>query len=163
MTVKARVLDEYREYCGTNYVVHLLVQIARNPDNQLGNVQITTAYPFTPRVFVPGMAQIHKGSTGKGVGFIVGEILLVGGIVTCEELRASYAVKINTTHNAAEKKQYIDDASNMETARNIFIAGAATLYVWNIIDGCTAKGKKHIRVMPYASQKYQGVTLSWNF
>ena len=29
------------------------------------NAQLTGRYPFSTRVFVPGMAQLHKGSTGK--------------------------------------------------------------------------------------------------
>lgn len=31
------------------------------------NAQLTGRYPFSARVFVPGMAQLHKGSMGKGL------------------------------------------------------------------------------------------------
>lgn len=173
LTVKARVIDEYREWCGPGeYRVSLLVQTAKNPSFDFEVVNVTKDYPFSPRVFVPGMAQLHKGSTTKGVLFIAGEVACIGGIVICEGLRASYNSKINTTHNVKEKQSYIDDAGNMQNLRNGFIAGAALLYAWNVIDGIVAKGKKHVevlgsvdlRIMPYASPDLTGgVMLSLNF
>jgi len=149
LTVKPLILDEYREQIRQGeYRVSLLVQTPRNPGENytIEPVHVSDKYPFSARVFVPGMAQLHKGSTGKGICFIVGEVLLVGGIVVCEGLRASYESKISTTHNAADRARYIDNASTMENARNIAIAGAAAAYLWNVIDGIVAKGKKHVVV-----------------
>jgi hypothetical protein len=128
-------------------------------------------YGFSPRVFVPGMAQLHKGSTTKGVLFIVGEVAAIGGIVVCEGLRASYKSKIKTTHSASEKQTYNNNASNMQNLRNVFIAGAAVVYGWNIVDGIVAKGKTHIqigeanlKIAPYASPYLGGgITLALNF
>ena len=128
-----------------------------------------------PRAFVPGMAQLHKGSTGKGIFFITGQIALVGGIVITESLRADNASKINTTHNVSSKQNYIDNANMYENTRNVLIAGAAALYVWNVIDGITAKGKKRVVVLgdtqlnisPYIAPQFGdlagGVSLSFNF
>jgi hypothetical protein len=107
----------------------------------------TGEYPFSPRVFVPGMAQLYKGSKTKGVLFIVGEAALIGGIVASENLRASYASKINTAHNASDIRSYAGSADNWQNIRNGFIAGAAALYVWNVIDGCVAKGKKRVVIL----------------
>jgi len=164
LEIKARIIDEYREYCGTGqYRVSILVQTAKNPTFDYERVQVTNKYPFSARVFVPGMAQIYKGSTGKGVFFIVAEVAFIGGIITCEGLRASNKSKINSTHNAAEKKKYIDNVSNLELGRNICIGGAAAIYVWNVIDGIVAKGKKHVRVTPYISNNCQGMSLNINF
>jgi hypothetical protein len=126
---------------------------------------------FSPRVFVPGMAQIHKGSTLKGTLFIAGEVAMIGGIVLAESLRASYNSKINTTHSAADKKTYINNAGNWQNIRNGFIAGAAAVYVWNVIDGIVAKGKKRVvvfgntnlRIMPYATPEAGGVMFALNF
>jgi hypothetical protein len=128
-------------------------------------------YGFSPRVFVPGMAQLHKGSTLKGTLFIAGEVAMIGGIVLAESLRASYNSKINTTHSAADKKTYINNADNWQNIRNGFIAGAAAVYVWNVIDGIVAKGKKHVivlgstnlRIMPYATPEAGGVMFALNF
>ena len=171
LTVKIRVVDEYREWCGPGeYRVSLLVQTAKNPTYTLEAIKVTKDYDFSPRVFVPGMAQLHKGSTVKGILFIAGEVAFIGGIVVSEGLRASYEAKINTTHNASDKQRYIDNASNMENVRNICIAGAAAVYVWNVIDGIVAKGKKHIviggtqlSIVPYLSPYNSGLTLSLNF
>jgi hypothetical protein len=128
-------------------------------------------YHFSPFVFIPGMAQLNKGSKGKGIMFIVGEIALVGGIVGFEGLRSSYESKINTTHDAASKRNYINKADDMLNLRNGFIAGAAAVYVWNVIDGIAAKGIPHVRladadleIMPYTSPfAGNGFVLSLNF
>ncbi len=175
LEVKARILDEYRERCGNEYRVSLLVQTAKNPTFDFEQVNITNEYPFSPRVFVPGMAQIHKGSTGKGIFFIVGHAAGIGGIVAFEGLRASYQSKINSTHNAQNKQNYINKADNMQNLRNGFIAGTALLYAWNVIDGIVAKGKpyiviqddKYLSVNPYIAPMqgdvFSGVSLSFNF
>ncbi|GHS86108.1 hypothetical protein FACS1894201_06640 [Bacteroidia bacterium] len=118
-------------------------------------------YPFSPRVFVPGMAQIYKGSTGKGVAFIVGEISLVGGVVVAESLRASYKAKDNVS---LYDDFYADKADNMQNIRNWVIAGAIGLYAWNVIDGWMAPGKKYVgvlsynnfRIYPYAAPHFNG-------
>ena len=172
LTVKARVVDEYTEHCSDGmYHVYLLVQTAKNPTYDYERLKLTKDYPFSPRVFVPGMAQLYKGSTAKGVSFIVGHIAFIGGIIVCEELRASYASKINTTHDVQKMQNYINNADNMQTARNVFIAGTAALYVWNVIDGIAAKGKKHVivlgdnnlKVAPYVMPNSTSVMLSFNF
>ena len=161
LTVYSKPLYEYIDY--EKEIGYFLFQTLKKTNLEYEPIEYTDKYPFSARVFVPGMAQIHKGSTGKGVGFIIGEVALIGGIVTCEGLRASYESKITSTRNTVERQQYIDNASNMELARNICIAGAAAVYVWNIIDGCVAKGKKHIRVVPYVSYSTKGITATFNF
>jgi hypothetical protein len=171
LTVKSRILDEYVEhYAPGEYRVNLLVQTAKNPTYEYERVKVTTSYDFSSRAFVPGMEQLYKGSTTKGVLFIVGEVATVGGIVVCEGLRASYKSKINTTHSASDRQTYNSNADNMQNLRNGFIAGAAALYAWNVIDGIVAKGKKHIqigdanlKIAPYASPYAGGISLAFNF
>jgi hypothetical protein len=178
LTVMASPIDEYREYCANGqHRVTLLVQTARNPGGPgslsipIERVNVTPDYGFSPRVFVPGMAQLHKGSKTKGFLFIAGEAALIGGVVIAESLRASYTSKINATHSAADKKTYLSNADNWQNIRNGFIAGAAALYVWNVIDGMVAKGKKHVvvlgdntlRITPYAMPEAGGIALTLNF
>jgi hypothetical protein len=173
LTVKARVLDEYRErYSQGEYRVSLLVQTAKNPTFEFEQVRVTNRYDFSPRVFVPGMAQLHKGSAGKGVAFIAGEVACIGGIVIAESLRSSYASKINTTHSASEKKTYNNNASNMKNLRNVFVAGAVAAYAWSAVDGWVAKGRRHVVVMagsssfsitPYATPYEGGVAFALKF
>ena len=175
--VKSKPIAEYWECNGSEYTGYFLYQ-TRSPNKQDKDVEsviVTNKYGFSPRVFVPGMAQIHKGSTTKGILFIAGHAAGIGGIVVCEGLRASYQSKINTTHNVQDKQNYINNADNMQNLRNGFIAGTALLYAWNIIDGIVAKGKPHIviqddkylsinpYVAPIQGEIFSGVSLSFNF
>lgn len=130
----------------------------------------TNKYPFSARVFIPGMAQLHKGSTGKGVAFIAAEAIAVGGIVIFEGLRSSYKTKINTTHDVQDRQNYIDKTNNMHNLRNGFIAGALAVYAWNVIDGIVAKGKKHVelgrvelRFAPFATPEAGGLAMNIQF
>ena len=172
LIVKSRVIDEYVERLPASglYRVKLLVQTAKNPMYKLEKVDFTNRYKFSPRVFVPGMAQLHKGSTLKGYMFIGAEVLAIGGVVAFEGLRASYESKIDKTHNATARQNYINKASNMQNVRNGFIAGAVAIYVWNVIDGIVAKGKSHVEVgpamvnvYPYATPESAGVGFCMNF
>lgn len=171
LTVKSRIVDQYTERLGAGqYRVSLLVQTAKNPEYQYEPVAVTDKYKFSPRVFVPGMAQIYKGQTVRGAVFIAGEVVAIGGIIAFEGLRSSYEAKINRTHNADEIQAYINKADNMGNIRNGFIAGAVAIYVWNVIDGIVAKGKKHVVVgdadfafAPYADFRSQGLLVSITF
>lgn len=171
LIVKSRIIDEYHERIAAGqYKVYLLVQTAKNPTYNFDNVKVTDNYPLSLLVLVPGMAQIHKGSTAKGVGFIVGELVFAGGIITAESLRINNVNKINSTHNASLRNTYIRNANNCEIVRNVSIAGAIAVYVWNVIDGIVAKGDKQvllgnaeIKASPYIDSDNFGLALNINF
>ena len=171
LIVKSRIVDEYVEYLnGKGYRVSLLVQTAKNPTYDFEPVNVTDKYPFSMRAFVPGMAQIHKGSTGKGIAFISAEVVMIGGVVAFECMRSYYDGKIGTTHNSDAVQAYIDNARMMSGLRNGFIAGAVAVYVWNVIDGIVAKGDRHImvgeaacRISPYVVPDSGGIMLTLNF
>jgi len=172
LTVKARVLDEYVEHLAPGrWRVTLLVQTAKHPEYPFENVEVTDKYPMSARVFIPGMAQIHKGSTVKGVSFIVGEVALAGGIVLAEAMRSSNVNLMQTTHNADNLKIYLSRSQTWTTTRNICIAGAAALYVWNFVDGIAARGKSRLIIgeyasldlNPYADTRSAGMSLAFNF
>ena len=135
------------------------------------NASITGRYPFSGRVFVPGWAQLYKGSKGKGIFFIVAEAACIGGIVATEGMRASYESKYDSTHDADKKRSYANKADNCANLRNGFIAGAAAVYLWNVIDGIAARGKRkafmlgdaQLRVSPYVAPQTGGFALSLNF
>jgi hypothetical protein len=111
------------------------------------------------------MAQLYKGSNAKGAMFIVGEIALIGGVTATEVKRASAESKINTTFNVSQRNSYIDEADNMQNARNILIVGAAAFYVWNVIDGLVAKkpNDSRLAIMPYIDSHSTGLALTLNF
>jgi len=168
LRVKSMILDEYCERLGQNeYRVSIVTQTAKHPLFDLERAVASDLYPFSPRIFIPGMAQIYKGSTVKGVSFIVGEVILIAGIVVCEGQRASFNSKIKTTHNPTLRKSYIDDADQMLNFRNGFIAGASLLYAWNIIDGLAAKGQKNIFVYSHnnitLTPSGTGIVMNINF
>ena len=135
------------------------------------NASITGRYPFSGRVFVPGWAQLYKGSKGKGIFFIVAEAACIGGIVATEGMRSSYESKFSSTHDVDKKRSYANKADNCANLRNGFIAGAAAVYLWNVIDGIAARGKRkafmlgdaQLRVSPYVAPQTGGFALSLNF
>jgi len=171
LTVKSRIIDEFIEQISEGRVrVNLLVQTAKHPEKLYEWVRLSARYPFSPRVFLPGMEQIYKGSVTKGVLFIAGEAVAVGGIVAFESLRASKKSKFNQTHDLAAQRKYNDDADRMRNLRNGFIAGAAAIYLWNIIDGCVAKGEERVwikktkmRIAPQITSQSAGLALVLNF
>ena len=165
--MKAKLVAEYLDEDGTGY---FLYQTSKNPSYIPESVSSTDRYPFSARVFVPGMAQIYKGSYGKGVAFIAGEVVLVGGIITTEFMRRNYLQKIAQTHNTSQKESYTHNANVCAITRNVCIGAAAALYVWNIIDGAVAKGKTHIMVdgktltfAPYVSTESTGIVMNLKF
>ncbi len=169
--VKARIIDEYIHHTSHGYTVYLLVQTAKNPTYQYEPVNVSNEYGFSARVFVPGMAQIHKGSVAKGSIFIAGECLFIAGIVSGQLLANDcYNKSLTEKYNADIRKAYVDKANSYLTMRNISIAGAAAVYVWNLVDGIVAKGKKHVVVgnaalsmSPYADMHSAGLAINITF
>lgn len=141
----ARIIAEHTEETKFGEVIlGMLVQFPKYDNMLFEEVRITDRYPFSPRVFVPGMEQIYKGSMMKGILFIGGEALAAGGIWAFESLRASKMSKFNQTHDLTARRKYNDDANKMRALRNGFIVGATVIYLWNIIDGCVAKGEERV-------------------
>lgn len=171
LTVKSRVLDEYAEHHGSGeWEVYLLVQTAKNPTYEYEQVSVTDHYPLSYKAFVPGMAQLDKKQTTKGVLFIAAEVACVGGIVAAEGLRTSYENKIASTPDASKRKDYINSANNCANVRNIMIGAAAAVYVWNIIDAVATKGPRRVKLgsvamdfAPYATGQEAGLALNLHF
>ena len=163
--MKAKLVAEYLDKDGTGY---FLYQTLKNPTYTLESVSITDRYPFSARVFVPGMAQIYKGSYGKGAVFITGEVLFAAGIATTHYLYKYYEVK--PSHNSAELKDNARWANTFKISRNVCIGGVVALYIWNIVDGAVAKGRPYVSVnnkmltfTPYFSTESMGIALSLKF
>ena len=170
LDLKARVIDEYYEKDGYIYKAYLLVQIAKDKSYDFDKVTISDKYPFSARVFIPGMAQIHKGQKTKGACFIAGEIVFVGGAILSHSMMNSNINKINSTHNSSLKYQYTKNANTWMTMRNVSITGAVAVYLWNVIDGIAAKGEKNvfltnnnISIIPYTDLNSTGFALNFKF
>ena len=169
--VTSRVLAEYveRHQGGPYpYTVYLLVQTAKNPTYQVENVKISNGdYPFSGRVFVPGMAQIYKGQTVKGALFITGEALFIGGIVASFSTM-SYFEYLHKQETRVNK--YGDWANYAYYTGWAFVGAAVALYVANIIDGAVSKGEpfieadgKKLSFMPIATPYSLGLAMNLNF
>ncbi len=170
LIVKARIISEYYERLQAGmYKVYILVQTAKNPAYSFDDVTITDKYPFSASVFIPGMAQIKKGQTAKGVCFIASEIVFVGGAIVSHSMMQSNVNKIGSTHNASLKYQYTKNANTWTTMRNVSIAGAVAVYLWNVIDGIASKGEQHVlyghnvTVAPYSDFNSAGIALNFKF
>lgn len=125
---------------------------------------------FARSMIVPGWGQIYKGSSAKGGIILGGEVLLAGGIILSESMRASYTKKMR--EQPEHIKHYNTKADNWENARNICIGGAIALYVYNLIDVITTNGAKkttvkkqrnHFSLNPTLSEDQFGMSLSFNF
>lgn len=171
LTVKARVIDEYAEHVSSGqWVVYLLVQTCKHPNLTYEPVTVSGRYPFSVRTLIPGMVQIEKGQSGKGIAFIGGEVVCIGGILAFEGLRSTYVEKIGSTHNATQRISYIDKANTFATLRNVSIAGAAVVFVWSFVDALTSKGPNRVilgdasvMLMPYTNMESVGLAFNIMF
>lgn len=141
-----RIIDEYWEYTSDLAYGYFLVQIPHEMKcSDWEYVELnTTRYPFSGRCFVPGMAQIYKGSKVKG-GLIIGaEALGVAGIVTSFSMMASYDRLV--LEDKKHASVYADQADLWQNIGWGSIAFTAAIYIYNVIDGAVAPGKRHIQI-----------------
>jgi hypothetical protein len=167
-------VSEYYEMVNGRYHLWELYEVSSGGDFKVIIPEYTTHYGFSAAwrsVLIPGWGQMYKGSMAKGIAIVAGEAVFIGGIITCEMLRADYTAKINETHDVRKKQLYADNANNYEMGRNICIGAAAALYVYNLIDAVAAKGRKPIpvknhtgfRLNPAVSPEYAGLSLAFRF
>lgn len=169
---------EYSERDGYGYRVYILCQVAK--DARVSPLWSTfngcdrqgiDGMAVLKSALVPGLGQIHKEQTVKGVCFLAGEALCIGGAVVAQSQRRTCLNKMNNTNNAAEKKFYADRANTYTTVRNIGIGAAAAVYVWNVLDAIIAKGNNHqalsyggpMNLTPVITDESVALSLSINF
>lgn len=165
--VKARVVDEFVLHQSTGYKVWLLIQTAKNPVLEYEPVSVSEEYGFSASAFIPGMAQFKKGSTLKGALFLSGEVACIGGIIIGNILSTQNYNKGQATKDAQLRTQFTDMANMYSTIQYVSLAGAIAVYAWNVIDGITAKGNKHVvtgkaalAAVPYYSPDGMGIGVS---
>jgi hypothetical protein len=147
-TYAHRILDEWWEADGPFAYGYFLVQMCKeNKCEEWEHVEVdATKYPFSARCFVPGMAQIYKGSKVKGGLIIGGEALGVAGIVTCFSMKATNEKWFEESFSVKDKQYYADRADMWQNIGWGCVAFTAALYIYNIIDGAVAPGQKHIQL-----------------
>lgn len=123
---------------------------------------------------VPGLAQMSRGYRAKGWSIIAGEAVLVAGIAVAHKLSESYRSdmeRAQRAHNAQLARSYENDVRLMKNMRTGMIAGAAALYLYNIVDGYVLlsgnrrprPGGSGLGLAPYADPQAGGLILTLNF
>ena len=145
-----RIIDQYWTNSPDNNWTYgsFLVQVCKGDKcTNWEHVEMnTTRYPFSARCFVPGMAQIYKGSKVKGGLIIGGEVLGVAGIVTCFGMKAQNERWLQESKKASDIQYYSDRADMWQNIGYGAIAFTAAIYIYNVIDGAIAPGQKHIQI-----------------
>lgn len=175
LKIVCREIDDYWVRNHGRYQTDILYTVTDK--NQYGgsyddDIHITTRYGAAGLLsIIPGVGQIYKGSHKKGITILAGEIITAGGIILCENTRASYIKKMKEQPKHAS--EYNSRADSWETGRNICIGTAAALYVYNLIDGFVANGAKRVIVKrknipqftltPYTDLKSAGVCMRLDF
>lgn len=174
LKIVCREIDQYWIYDDGKYEVHVLYTVADK--NRYGGsyddkITLTSKYGAAGLLSViPSVGQFYKGSYVKGGLILGGEIISAGGIILCENTRASYIKKMHEQPKYAE--EYNSLADSWETGRNICIGVAAALYVYNLIDALVTPGARRVKVepsrvnfapVPYADNNSIGIGIAMKF
>lgn len=173
VTVVAKIIDEYYEPGRVMGSYYFLVAVG-NPKAtsvKFDKVQITDKYGtqgLWRSAICPGWGQMYKGSQAKGVAVLCAQVATLGGIVAFEGMRSSYVAKAKAQPKFAQ--QYYAKASNCKNLRNGFIAGAAAVYVYNLIDAVAASGTRYVKTSknklafyPSLTPESMGFAVAYNF
>lgn len=174
LRIVCKEVDEYWTLQSGVYRIDVLYTVTdsnykeRNSDDI---ITVTTKYSCAGLLsIVPGVGQLYKGSTIKGLAIIGGAALASGGIVLCENTRASYVKKMKEQPRFAV--EYNSLADSWETGRNICIGVIGAIYVYNLIDAIWTPGAKMVKVkskkttmaaVPYATDNSVGICVAINF
>lgn len=168
-----KLIDEYWTWDGLHYEYHTLYAVSESQEPQFDDFSFSSTYGAAPVVMsiIPGVGQLYKGSTVKGICLLGGTAALAVGALFCDNERADYKNKMKEQPQYAQT--YNTKANNYETARNVCIGAAAAVWLYNIFDAALAKGKRRIVVKPangsyisfnpIATPSSAGITLTYNF
>lgn len=173
VTVVAKIIDEYYEP-GRNLGTYYFLVAVGNPKVSSVNfdkVRITDKYGaqgLWRSAICPGWGQMYKGSQAKGLAILCAQVATLGGVVAFEGMRSGYVAKAKAQPRYAQ--QYYAKASNRKNIRNGFIAGAAAVYVYNLIDAVAASGTRYVKTSknklafyPSLTPESMGFAVAFNF
>ncbi len=144
--LQAAIVDEYSYRTQGSIKLHTLYMVAVTDNPIFDRAYLTTNYGAAPIAMsiIPGLGQIYKGSTVKGISMFAGTALCAGGALLCENQRSDYKNKMKEQPQFA--KSYNTKANNWETGRNICLGATAAVWIYNIIDAAAAKGARRVKV-----------------
>lgn len=173
-TFVSRLVDEYWEFDDGKYHYYALFAVSESGQEPVfDEFSSSTSYGAAPIVMsiIPGVGQMYKGSTAKGLCLLGGTAALGLGALFCDNERADYKNKMKEQPQFAQ--DYNTKANNYETARNVCLGAAAAVWIYNIIDAAVAKGARRIIVKPANRHSFSmapmistegtGVTLAYRF
>jgi len=94
---------------------------------------------------VPGLGQMYKGQKVKGWVILGGEAGLVAMAVYFNHRARNYAHDFDKA-DAAIAPSYRSKKKSWQNIRNVAIAGACGLYVYNLLDAAISKGARRVTV-----------------
>ena len=171
--LQAYPVDEYVEYNRGQVTLHTLYMVGVADRVVFDKTYKSSNYGAGPAVMsiIPGLGQIYKGSTVKGIVMFAGVAACAGGALFCENERADYKTKMKEQPGFAVS--YNNKKKNYETARNVCIGAAAAVWLYNIIDAAAAKGSRkiiveptngnYLSIHPVATPSAAGLSLTYNF
>ena len=167
-------VDEYWERVGGECYLYTLYAVSTQDEEPVfDRFSTTTSYGTTPVLMsiIPGVGQMYKGSTVKGICMLAGVAACGLGALFCENQRSDYKNKMKEQPQFAQS--YNNKAKNYETARNICLGATAAVWIYNLIDAAVAKGTRKIvitpakdsywSVHPVATPTSAGVSIAYNF
>ena len=167
-------VDEYWDFVDGECFLYTLYAVCDNGQEPIfDQFSSTTSYGATPAFMsiIPGVGQMYKGSTVKGICMLAGVAACGLGALFCENQRSDYKNKMKEQPQFAPS--YNNKAKNYETARNICLGATAAVWIYNIIDAAVAKGDRKIvispsrsnywSIIPVATPTSAGVSIAYNF
>lgn len=151
VSFNAKVVDEYwqRLDSGDYLLTRLYARAPAGNKVKFDNFIKTEKYGtmgLWRSAIVPGWGQMYKGSYLKGGLIMGGAVAFIGGSIYTGLTRRDYLSKMENTHSASVKEQYMTKANNMATGMYVCIGGLAALYVYNLVDAIVAPGARRIVV-----------------
>jgi len=138
-------VDEYFERIVVNgvskYRIWQLFAINGYPEYQ--SLQYTSKYPASTIIksaIVPGWAQFEKKQSGKGLLFLAATGASVGLSLKANNDYNYYVNRRDEASGLDLKKEYQKQADNSLSLRNLSLAAAAGIWIFNIIDAASPNG-----------------------
>ena len=101
-------------------------------------------------LIVPGWGQFYKKKNTKGFLFLIGAAGSVGGFMYANSKHSYNINRSLETNNMDLKKQYVQKAGDFTTIKNITLAAAAGVWIWNVIDATSTEGAtKYAQSKPF--------------
>ncbi len=173
--LKAQIVDEYytliNEGGRRQYEVSVLYMVGYDANAVFDEFYVTTKYGAQGfvRSLIPGWGQFYKGQNVRGSIIVGAQVLTIAGVIYSQSMKSSYLkFMAEDPAHAVEYSRLADTWTNVGYG---FIAAAAGVYLYNLIDAAVAPGaarvvlseRAYFSMAPVVTPDYAGVGLVCNF